>query len=80
MLKQILKEGVAEKFKPLDIEQVAGFLYSIHCMFVVKTYVRRDSQQRFIAGIESSFTGCWRNDSPAPGVPGIKSSFPMRTV
>jgi AcrR family transcriptional regulator len=45
MLKQILEEGVREnKFRACDIEHVAGFLYSIHCMFVVKTYVKAEGQ------------------------------------
>jgi len=61
MLKQILEQGVAEKrFKPMDLEHVAGFLYSIHCMFVVKTYVKAEgqsAQEMYRAGIEVILNG-----------------------
>jgi len=61
MLKQILEEGVAEKrFKPMDLEHVAGFLYSIHCMFVVKTYVKAEgqsAQEMYRAGIQVILNG-----------------------
>jgi len=61
MLKQILEQGVAEKrFKPVDLEHVAGFLYSIHCMFVVKTYIKAEGQsalEMYRAGIDVILAG-----------------------
>jgi AcrR family transcriptional regulator len=61
MLKQILEQGVAiKRFKPVDIEHVAGFLYSIHCMFVVKTYVKAEgqsAQEMYHAGIDVILNG-----------------------
>ncbi len=61
MLKQILEQGVAEgRFRAVDVEHVAGFLYSIHCMFVVKTYVKAEgqsAQEMYRAGIEVILNG-----------------------
>lgn len=61
ILKQILEQGIAEKrFKEMDVEQVAGFLYSIHCMFVVKTYIKEEgqsAQELYRAGIEVILNG-----------------------
>ncbi len=61
MLRQILEQGVTEKrFKPVDLETVAGFLYSIHCMFVVKTYVKAEgqsAQEMYRAGIQVILEG-----------------------
>lgn len=72
MLKQILEQGILEKrFKPMDVEQVAGFLYSIHCMFVVKTYVKAEgqsAQEIYRAGIEVILSGLV-TERPASLVP-----------
>jgi AcrR family transcriptional regulator len=61
ILKQILEQGMAEKrFKEMDVEHVAGFLYSIHCMFVVKTYIKSEgqsAQELYRAGIEVILNG-----------------------
>jgi AcrR family transcriptional regulator len=61
MLKRILEQGVAEnRFKAMNIEQVANFLYSIHCMFVVKTYIKAEgqsTQEMYRAGIEILLNG-----------------------
>ncbi len=61
MLKQILEQGVKEnRFKAVDLEHVAGFLYSIHCMFVVKTYVKAEgqsAQEMYRAGIDVILNG-----------------------
>jgi AcrR family transcriptional regulator len=61
MLKQVLEQGVAEKrFKPMDLDHVAGFLYSIHCMFVVKTYVKEEgqsAQEMYRTGIQVILNG-----------------------
>jgi AcrR family transcriptional regulator len=68
MLKQILEQGVAEKrFKPMDIEHVAGFLYSIHCMFVVKTYIKSEgqsAQEMYRAGIDLILKGLLLDNHP----------------
>jgi TetR/AcrR family transcriptional regulator len=61
MLKKILEQGVAEKrLKAIDVEHVAGFLYSIHCMFVVKTYIKAEGQSAqdiYRAGIDVILRG-----------------------
>jgi AcrR family transcriptional regulator len=61
MLRQILEQGVAEnRFKAVDLDHVAGFLYSIHCMFVVKTYVKAEgqsAQEMYRAGINLILNG-----------------------
>ncbi len=61
MLRQILEKGVTEKkFKAMDLDHVAGFLYSIHCMFVVKTYVKAEghsAQEMYRTGIELLLKG-----------------------
>jgi len=60
-LKQILEEGIAEgKFKPIDIDNVIGFIYSIHCMFIVKTYIKAEgqsAQDMYHAGIDVFLNG-----------------------
>jgi AcrR family transcriptional regulator len=70
MLKQILEQGVAEKrFKPVDLETVAGFLYSIHCMFVVKTYVKAEgqsAQEMYRAGIDVILNGLQTDEVAIP--------------
>ena len=61
MLKQIIQQGVDEKrFQAMDIEHVTGFLYSIHCMFVVKTYIKAEgqsAQEMYRAGLETIING-----------------------
>lgn len=61
ILKQIIQQGMNEKrFRELDIEQVTGFLYSIHCMFVVKTYIKAEgqsAQEMYRAGMETIING-----------------------
>jgi len=61
MLKQILEQGVSEnRFKAMNVDYVAGFLYSIHCMFVVKTYIKAEgqsAQEIYRAGIEVLLNG-----------------------
>jgi AcrR family transcriptional regulator len=70
ILKQILEQGIAEKrFKEMDIEHVAGFLYSIHCMFVVKTYIKAEgqsAQELYRAGIEVILKGLVAESPPVP--------------
>jgi AcrR family transcriptional regulator len=68
MLKEILEQGVAEKrLKVIDVEHVAGFLYSIHCMFVVKTYIKAEgqsAQEIYRAGIDVILRGLVADSSP----------------
>ena len=68
ILKQILEQGVAEKrFKPMEIEHVAGFLYSVHCMFVVKTYIKSEgqsAQEMYRAGIDLILKGLLSDNHP----------------
>ena len=43
LLKGILRQGVAQKrFRPMDIEHTASFLYSVYVMFIIKSYVKSD--------------------------------------
>ncbi len=66
MLRQIIEQGMVEgKFRDVDVEHVAGFLYSIHCMFVVKTYVKAEgqsAQEMYRAGIEVLLNGLVEGD------------------
>lgn len=61
MLKQIIQQGMDEKrFRAMDIEHVTGFLYSIHCMFVVKTYIKAEgqsAQEMYQVGLETIING-----------------------
>jgi AcrR family transcriptional regulator len=70
MIKQILEQGVAEnKFKEMDIEHVAGFLYSVHCMFVVKTYIKAEgqsAQELYRAGLEVILKGLLAENCSEP--------------
>ncbi len=60
-LKQILEEGINEgKFRSIDVEKVIGFIYSIHCMFIVKTYIKAEgqsAQDMYRAGIDVFLNG-----------------------
>jgi AcrR family transcriptional regulator len=60
-IKNILRQGVQEKrFKSIDIDLVTGFIYSIHCMFIVKTYIKAEgqsAQEMYHAGIELVLNG-----------------------
>ncbi len=45
MLKNIVQQGVDEhRFRPLDVNQVSGFLYSVYNMFIIKTYLKSEGQ------------------------------------
>lgn len=61
MLKGIIQRGVDEKkFRTVDVDHVAGFLYSIYCMFIIKTYVKSEGQSAqgmYQAGIEVILNG-----------------------
>jgi AcrR family transcriptional regulator len=61
MLSAILQQGVAEgKFRRIAVEPVAGFLYSIYCMFIIKTYVKSEghsAQEMYRAGVEVVLKG-----------------------
>lgn len=61
MLKDLIQQGVDEEyFRPVDVENVTGFLYSIYCMFIIKTYVKSEgqsAQDMYKAGIEVILKG-----------------------
>lgn len=61
MLREILAQAVKEKaFRPVDVDAVAGFLYSIYCMFIIKTYVKSEGQSAhgmYQAGMEVILNG-----------------------
>lgn len=61
MLKSIIRQGVDEKrFRPIDVDHVTGFLYSIYCMFIIKTYVKSEGQSAqgmYQAGIDLLLKG-----------------------
>lgn len=43
MIKNILSTGIKEKkFRPLDIDHTAEFLFSVYVMFIIKTYVKSE--------------------------------------
>jgi AcrR family transcriptional regulator len=69
MLRSIILQGVAEKkFRPIDVDHVAGFLYSIYCMFIIKTYVKSEgqsAQQMYRAGIDIILNGLFYEKSDA---------------
>ena len=76
MLRSIIQQGVDEKkFRPVDIEHVTGFLYSIYCMFIIKTYVKSEGQSAqgmYQAGIDLLLRGLLRDrgKSRMPGKAG----------
>ncbi|MBN1532565.1 MAG: TetR/AcrR family transcriptional regulator [Spirochaetes bacterium] len=61
MLRGIIQRGVDEGvFRRVDIDQVAGFLYSVYCMFIIKTYVKSEghtAQGMYRAGIDLILKG-----------------------
>jgi AcrR family transcriptional regulator len=60
-LKKILEQGIAEgKFRSVDVEHLIGFIYSIHCMFIVKTFIKAEgqsAQEMYHAGIDVVLNG-----------------------
>lgn len=64
MLRGIIQQGVEEKkFRPIDVDHVTGFLYSIYCMFIIKTYVKSEGQSAqgmYQAGIDLLLKGLLR--------------------
>lgn len=43
LLKGILRQGVEKKrFRSMDIDHTASFLYSVYVMFIIKSYVKSD--------------------------------------
>lgn len=61
MLKSIIQEGVeARRFRTIDVDQVAGFLYSVYCMFIIKTYIKAEGQSAhamYRAGVDLVLNG-----------------------
>lgn len=61
MLRSIIQQGVDEgRFRAVDVDHVAGFLYSIYCMFIIKTYVKSEGQSAqgmYQAGIDVILKG-----------------------
>jgi AcrR family transcriptional regulator len=61
MVKDIIGQAVDEgKFRPVDVEHTAGFIYSMYCMFIIKTYVKSEgqsAQEMYRAGIDVILNG-----------------------
>lgn len=61
LLKNIIQEGInAGKFRPIDVIPVTGFLYSVYCMFIIKTYIKSEgqsAQEMYAAGIDIILKG-----------------------
>ncbi len=61
MIRTVLQKGIEQKaFRPVDVEVIAEFLYSIYVMFIIKTYVKsegRSAQEMFDKGLELLLTG-----------------------
>ncbi len=61
LLRDIIQQGVEEKkFRPIEVEPVAGFLYSIYCMFIIKTYIKSEghsAQEMYRAGVDVVLKG-----------------------
>lgn len=61
LLREIIQQGVKEKkFRAVDVDHIAGFLYSIYCMFIIKTYVKSEgqsAQEMYKSGIDVILNG-----------------------
>jgi AcrR family transcriptional regulator len=61
LLRNIIQEGInAGKFRPIDVIPVTGFLYSVYCMFIIKTYIKSEgqsAQEMYEAGIDIILKG-----------------------
>jgi AcrR family transcriptional regulator len=61
LVKNTIQQAVDEgKFRAVDVEHVAGFIYSIYCMFIIKTYVKSEgqsAQEMYRAGIDVILNG-----------------------
>lgn len=71
MLRGIIQQGVVEKkFRAIDVDHVAGFLYSVYCMFIIKTYVKSEGQtaeRMYHAGVDVVLRGLLREKGDAAG-------------
>jgi AcrR family transcriptional regulator len=61
LVKNTIQQAIDEKrFRTVDVEHVAGFLYSVYCMFIIKTYVKSEghsAQEMYKAGIDVILKG-----------------------
>lgn len=56
MVADIISEAISEgRFRPVDIDHVAGFIYSVYCMFIIKTYAKSEghsAREMYRAGLD----------------------------
>jgi|WetSurMetagenome_2_1015567.scaffolds.fasta_scaffold338302_2 AcrR family transcriptional regulator len=61
LLRNLIQQGVdQQKFRPIDVDPTAGFLYSVYSMFIIKTYIRSEgpsAQEMYRAGIDLILEG-----------------------
>jgi AcrR family transcriptional regulator len=61
LVRETLRQAIDEKrFRSVDVDQVAGFLYSVYSMFIIKTYVKAEGHtagEMYRAGIELILKG-----------------------
>ena len=45
MIKRVLEQGIREKrFRKMDVEPMAEFLFSIYIMFIIRAYVKSEGK------------------------------------
>lgn len=66
LVKNIIQQAIDEnKFRRVDADHVAGFLYSVYCMFIIKTYVKSEGHsagEMYKAGIDVILKGLLSDD------------------
>jgi AcrR family transcriptional regulator len=67
LLRDLIQRGIDEgRFQPVDVEPVAGFLYSIYCMYIIKTYIKSEGQSAqamYQAGIDVILAGLLKKET-----------------
>jgi AcrR family transcriptional regulator len=73
MIKRLLEQGIREgRFRKMDVDPMAEFLFSIYIMFIIRTYVKSEGkpvEALFDAAVDLMIHGLLRREG-APRPPG----------
>ena len=69
MIRRVLEQGIREnRFRKMDVEPMAEFLFSIYIMFIIRAYVKSEGkpvEALFEAAVDLMINGLLRRQSPS---------------
>jgi len=69
MIRRVLEQGIREnRFRKMDVEPMAEFLFSVYIMFIIRTYVKSEGkpvESIFDAAVDLMINGLLRRQSPS---------------